>query len=169
MASKSITTLIGSAGEHYVMSQLLRRGYIAALAPQGVPNSDIIVTSVDGDKLCTIQVKTRRDIGTGGGWHLKDKHENIFTKHLLYCFVDFGKDESVTPSVFIIPSKVVAKAIASDHNAWLSALGKKGQERKDGPMRMLKPDYSKTLGERSQYKAGWLEKYRDAWHLLGLD
>jgi len=169
MASKSITTLIGSAGEHYIMSQLLRRGYIAALAPHGVPNSDIIVTSVDGDKLCTIQVKTRRDKGGDGGWHLKDKHENIFAKHLFYCFLDFGKDESVTPSVFIIPSKVVAKAIASDHKSWLSTLGRNGQKRKDGAMRRLKPDHTKTLGKRSKYKAGWLEKYRDAWHLLGLD
>lgn len=64
----SQSTLLGVAGEHYVMTELLRRGYIAALAPQGVPNVDIIVTDRDGGRLCPIQVKTRRDIGSDGGW-----------------------------------------------------------------------------------------------------
>ena len=41
----SNSTLLGAAGEHYVLSQLLRRGYIAALAPIGLPNADIVVTS----------------------------------------------------------------------------------------------------------------------------
>ena len=40
----SATTLTGAAGEHFVMSELLRRGFIAALAPAGVPNCDIVVT-----------------------------------------------------------------------------------------------------------------------------
>ena len=51
----SQSTLLGAAGEHYVMSELLRRGYIAALAPQGVPNADIVVTDVEGSRLCSIQ------------------------------------------------------------------------------------------------------------------
>jgi len=42
------SALIRPAGEHYVMSELLRRGYIAALAPRGVPNADIVVTDVGG-------------------------------------------------------------------------------------------------------------------------
>ena len=37
MASQ--TNLIGVAGEHYVLYELLRQGYIAALAPTGVPKS----------------------------------------------------------------------------------------------------------------------------------
>jgi hypothetical protein len=40
------STLLGAAGEYYVMAELLRRGFIAALAPQGVPNSDIVVTNL---------------------------------------------------------------------------------------------------------------------------
>ena len=42
----SQASLLGAAGEHYVLSQLLRRGYIAALAPQGVPNADIVITDL---------------------------------------------------------------------------------------------------------------------------
>jgi hypothetical protein len=65
MPSKS--TLLGAAGEHYVMCQLLRHSFIAALAPVGVPNADIVVTDEIGDRLFAIQVKTRNDKGKDGG------------------------------------------------------------------------------------------------------
>ena len=60
----SATSLTGAAGEYYVMSQLLRRSFIAALAPTGVPNCDIVVTDEIGDRLCAIQVKTRNNAGS---------------------------------------------------------------------------------------------------------
>lgn len=50
----SHSSLLGAAGEHYVMSQLLRRGFIAALAPVGVPSADIVVTDDIGDRVCAI-------------------------------------------------------------------------------------------------------------------
>jgi hypothetical protein len=84
----SNSTILGAAGEHYVMCQLLRRGLIAALAPTGVPHADIIVTDQSGDQLCAIQVKVRRDIGRDGGWHMKAKHEEIVWPKLFYCFVE---------------------------------------------------------------------------------
>jgi hypothetical protein len=46
-----------------VVSELRRQGYIAALAPTGVPNADIVVTDMEGSRLCSIQVKTRRGVG----------------------------------------------------------------------------------------------------------
>ncbi len=85
----SATTLLGAAGEHYIMCQLLRRGLIAALAPVGVPNSDIVVTDAIGEKLCAIQVKTRTEKGSDGGWHMGKKHEAISSPNLLYAFLDF--------------------------------------------------------------------------------
>ena len=36
--------IVGSAGEHFVLCQLLRRGWIATKAPEGAPNMDILVT-----------------------------------------------------------------------------------------------------------------------------
>lgn len=41
---KISSMIVGAAGEHHVLSQLLRRGWIAALAPDGAPNMDILVT-----------------------------------------------------------------------------------------------------------------------------
>jgi hypothetical protein len=57
MASE--TSLLGASGEHFIMCELLHRGYIAALASQGVPNTDIVVTDLNGHRLCTIQVKSK--------------------------------------------------------------------------------------------------------------
>src|SRR5713226_2689054 len=127
----SQSTLLGAAGEYFVMSELLRRGYIAALAPQGVPNADIIVTDQEGLRLCSIQVKTRRDLGSDGGWHMKAKHENLYAGRLFYCFVDFGKSPEICPVTHILPSSVVADALRYSHQRWLAMPGKRGQVRKD--------------------------------------
>ena len=168
MASQS--TLLGAAGEHFVMSELLRRGYIAALAPQGVPNTDIVVTDLEGHRLCSIQVKTRRQIGADGGWHMKPKHEDIKGDHLFYCFVDLGKTLSDIPQLFILPSKIVADVLKTTHRYWLEKPGKNGRAHKDSQVRRLLPDYSRLYGDdKTQYASSWLEKYRNAWVLLKLE
>ncbi len=152
------------------MSALLRRGYIAALAPSGVPNADIVVTDIEGRRLCSIQVKTRRAIGSDGGWHMKAKHEGVRGERLFYCFVDFGTTTTDQPSVYVIPSVVVADAITASHRRWLEHPGKKGQPHKEHNMRRLLPDYARVFGASDNpYPAGWLDRYLDAWNLLGLE
>lgn len=168
MASQ--TSLLGAAGEHFVMSEVLRRGYIAALAPVGVPNADIVVTDVAGTRLCSLQVKTRRELGSDGGWHMKAKHEAIRGERLFYCFVDFGKTPDSKPNVHVLPSSVVATVLTESHRKWLATPGKKGQPHRDGVMRRLLPDYARTFGvEANPYPKGWLDQYRDAWDLLNLE
>lgn len=167
MASES--TLLGAAGEYLVMSELLRRGFIAGLAPVGVPNADIVVTDIEGSKMCSIQVKSRRDIGADGGWHMKEKHESIISERLFYCFVDFGKTLNDRPKKFLIPSATVAKVLKESYKKWLTTPGAKGQSRKDSSFRRLLPNYYKTFGSDNPYPAGWLDRYLDAWSLLGLD
>jgi len=41
---KGLGTLIGNAGEYYVMAELLKRDVIAALAPRNAPGFDILAT-----------------------------------------------------------------------------------------------------------------------------
>jgi hypothetical protein len=165
----SQASLIGVAGEHYVLCELLRQGYIAALAPAGVPNADIVVTNVEGSRLCSVQVKTRRGVGADGGWHMKAKHETIRGDRYFYCFVDFQEPQKVRPIVYVMPSTIVAEAIAAAHDKWLKSPGLKGHVRKDGTMRRLLPDYAKTWSVNNPYPAGWLECYRDAWSVLKLE
>lgn len=160
----SATSLTGAAGEHFVMSELLRRGMIAALAPAGVPNCNIVVTNDIGDRLCAVQVKTRRGVGSDKGWHMSKKHEALISPKLFYCFVDFAMGSGSPPFTYVVPAPVVAKALAECHQAWLDQPGKKGQQRKDGDMRRFLPDNSHLAF--GKYEAGWLEEYREAWHLL---
>lgn len=161
----SPSSLLGAAGEHYVMSQLLRRGLIAALAPVGVPTADIVVTDDIGDRACAIQVKTRRELGSDGGWHMKAKHEGIRGASLFYVFLSFPNDIGELPNAFVVPSAVVAEVLCVSHQTWLARPGRRGQPHKDGEMRRFLPDYS-HLGLADDYGPTWLERYRDAWDQL---
>ena len=173
--NKISSTIVGAAGEYHVLSQLLRRGWIAALAPDGAPNMDILVTDENNDKLCAIQVKTRRDIGRNKGWHMKAKHENMTADDLFYVFVDVGKQPSDPTVSYILPSEVVANCIRNCHHVWLKTPGKGGRPHKDSNMRRLLPDYSsvKPITARGapiidQYRSGWLKPYCENWSILGL-
>jgi hypothetical protein len=175
IVKKINSTIIGAAGEYYVLSQLLRRGWIAALAPDGAPNMDILVTDENNHKLCAIQVKTRRDIGRDKGWHMKPKHEHMIVDDLFYVFVDVGKQPSDPTTCFVLPSKVVADCIRRCHRVWLDTPGKGGRPHQDNDVRRLLPDYSfiQPISEEGraivdQYRFGWLTSYRENWSILGL-
>ena len=169
------STIVGAAGEYHVLSQLLRRGWIAALAPDGAPNMDILVTDENSHKLCAIQVKTRRDIGKDRGWHMKPKHETMFGDDLFYVFVDVGKQPSDLTTLHVLPSKVVADCIRDCHQVWLETPGQGGRPHKDSSVRRLLPDYSNVRPVTNegkaiieQYQAGWMDPYRENWSILGL-
>lgn len=101
---------------------------------------------------------------------MQAKHEDIRADRLFYCFVDFGKSPSDHPIVHVLPSVLVAEVLQSSHRKWLTTPGKKGQAHKDGSMRRLMPDYSRIFGLiGNPYPKGWLDPYRDGWHLLKLE
>lgn len=164
----SQSSLLGAAGEHYVLCQLLRRGYIAALAPLGVPNADILITDTEGQRLVAIQVKSKRNIGTDKGWHMKPKHERLIADSLCYCFVNFGDGLEDRTQTYVVPSRVVAAAIRDSHQHWLKTPGAKGQAHKDSQVRRFLPDYTKVFGDgHPLYGPNWIDKYLEAWELLG--
>lgn len=158
--------MIGAAGEHFVMAELLRRGFIAALAPAGAPNMDIIVSDRDGGRMAAIQVKT-----TGAGandWMMSEKHEGIRADRLFYAFVNFE-----TLAVFVVPAAIVAKAVETSHRIWLGLPRRRGSGEKDqsSKARRFMADYGRILAgsqEEHQFVDGWLEPYRNAWSQLGL-
>lgn len=149
------------------MSCLLRNGLIAALAPDGAPNLDIVVSTTNGRYQCGIQVKTRRGVGGDRGWHMSQKRETISSPSLFYCFVDFQSDIGTKPLTYVVPSQIVANAVTRSHATWLSHPGTKGQQRKDSKMRRFLPDYAKIfLAEPNPYPDGWLGQYEDHWAQL---
>jgi hypothetical protein len=95
---------------------------------------------------------------------MKQKHENIFSPSLFYCFIDFGKSELASPKAWIVPSITVAKVLKISHSTWLSMPGKNGHLHKDTEMRRFLPDYTKT--NLKQYGPGWLDKYFERWSIL---
>lgn len=147
MPDTSSSTILGVAAEHYVMGQLLRRNMIAALAPAGVPDADIIDSDRVGSSLWAIQVKARRDIGSDGGWHMKQKHEAMRRSLLFYCFVGFGRSLNESPQCWVVPSVRVAETLMSSHRVWLATPGKAGQQRKDSNSRRLLPHYKDMDGD----------------------
>src|ERR1051326_8646563 len=52
-------TLIGNAGEYYVVAELLKRGIVASLAPRNAPGFDVLATR--GHFTARIRVKTKSE------------------------------------------------------------------------------------------------------------
>jgi len=157
------SSLTGAAGEHLVMSRLLSRGHIAALAPQGVLNFDIVVTSPEGTNLCAFQVKTRWEKGADPGWHMQAKHEALTDERIFYAFVDLGRTADDSPAVYVVPSSIVARAVSLSYRRWLALPGAKGQPHKPTALRRLAFDYTKMCGEGFDFGPGWLDAYRENW------
>lgn len=147
--------LIGAAGEYLVLSRLLAREILAAQAPRGTRKVDIIINYIDGGNPKLVQVKTTMG-SAKQGWWMGQKHESISDTDLFYCFVDFGV---LNGAVYVLPAKVVAETITSDHAAWLSTPGKKGQQHVDTSGRRLR---SETFTKPN----GWMDEYLEAWHFL---
>lgn len=148
------------------MSQLLRRNLIAALAPQGAPDIDIIVSDRVGGALAGIQVKARRGGGSGkgAGWRMSAKHETIVRGSLFYVFVDYGGDEKTKEECWIIPSAVVAEAVTTSHKAWMDKPDRHGLPHKENEMRLLLPAYSWVKDAR--FALGWMRPYHERWDLI---
>ena len=168
MPHKKPTTLTGAAGEYTIVAELLKRGFIASLMPDGVPNIDVLVTDVGGAQIAALQVKTRWDIGSDGGWHMSAKHEKIVSERLFYAFVDFHSRPEDQATIFIIPSQIVAGILKRDHQAWVNAIGPSGKPRKDSNMRRMRPDFSNILPHEKEFSLGWMNQYKEAWELLEL-
>ena len=169
------SVMTGSAGEYLVMGELLRRGYIAAKAPEGVPNLDIVVTDKEGQNLFSIQVKTRRG-GVGSlGWPMSQHHEGIGNDKMFYVFVHLPDIHNQAPRYYVVPSKVVANTLQDSHQVWLRQPGRNGEVHRDGPMRSFKPYYDNLkwqgMGDQDKrfidlHSNGWIDIYQNSWSQL---
>lgn len=152
---KKDKALIGAAGEHLVLSRLLARGLLASPAPRGTEKVDILVTDPDGISNFRIQVKTT-EATANSGWFLGLKHESQTAKDLFFCLVSLSR---VQPSVYVLPSKVIAQVIKEDHRFWLSKPSRSGTPHKDSDMRRIRSNMP-LMPEN------WLEQYFEAWFYL---
>jgi hypothetical protein len=128
---------------------------LAAQAPRGARKADVLVNFLDGGTPALIQVKSRQS-GADGGWHMSEKHEEQVDEDLFFCFVDF---EPSSPTVHVLPARVVAETLRVDHQIWLDTPGRKGQAHNPTKMRRLRPN---SNGKES----GWLNAYLENWDLI---
>jgi hypothetical protein len=153
--------LIGAAGEHLVLSRLLARGLLASQAPRGTRKADILVNPLDDGKPRLIQVKTRSQKAKTLSWAMSEKSEHTSEPDLFFCFVDISK---VQPDVYVIPSFLVAAILKEDHSTWMAVPAKNGEAHNDNSMRRLTSDYKGRLKTAPE---GWIDRYLEAWDLLG--
>jgi len=150
-------TLIGNAGEYYVMAELLKQGIVAALAPRNAPAFDIMATK-EG-KTVRIRVKTKSEGYEVWQWAVK-KDGSIFRQ--LAEKGDFTVLVNLTENAhdlefFIMPTYIVNGWLMAIHEKWRNTPGKKGRERSTtNPKRHL---------NRKQF-AEQIEKYLDTWDIL---
>ena len=150
-------TLIGNAGEYYVVGELLKRDVIAALAPRNAPGFDILATK--GNKTVKIRVKTKSekyDI-----WQYSAKKDgsifrDLSDKNDFTVLVHLATDHREM-AFFIVPTKIINRWLVKDFDKWLRTPGKKGKPHSPGSPKRNLPysEYEKPL-----------KKYSENWDIL---
>lgn len=121
--------LIGNAGEHYVMAELLKRGVVAALAPRNVPGFDILATC--GDQTVRVRVKTKSE--DYDAWQWNEKPDGSIFRHLSKQN-DFTVMVNLTRDIrdlkfYIVPTMTLDRWLKRDFKRWVTTPGAKGQQR----------------------------------------
>lgn len=147
--SKLGTVFSGISGEHFVVAELSRRGYIASITSRNTDGVDVLCANKNTGKSVLIQVKTNR--GSSRTWLMSQKAEGYIADNLFYIFVNLNDTEK--PDYFVVPSNVASKHIVESHTAWLETAGKNGRAHVDNSMRKFVDLKEEFLGR---------------WDLLGL-
>ena len=144
----SASQLTGVAGVHFVAAVLAHRGFHAIPTTRNIAGPDMLVSTLDGSRGISIQVKTTiwamRNRGKGKeraphhyewdiGWSsARCNHPNLF-----FALVDL-KEFRELPDVFVLPSKTIFRYFkGGDPKTWLRAR------------------YHPEIHEIEQYKNNW--------------
>jgi hypothetical protein len=156
--------LVGAAGEFYVLFRLHAIGLVAAAAPRNAERVDIFAfRPTDRTRVVDLQVKARTKDSSEAGWIMNQKHEDVVDDRLFYVFVDMeSRDHS---PCFVIPSKTIADVVTKSHAAWMALpkLRGEGPKNPNNRVRRVQPAYRHKV---PGFEPGWMNRYRDAWHLV---
>ncbi|MSR86641.1 hypothetical protein EXS70_00490 [Candidatus Peribacteria bacterium] len=124
-------TLVGNAGEHYVMAELLKRGVIAALTPRNATAFDILATKNGKD--VRLRVKTKSEDYDIWQW-------NAHKDGSIFRLLDKGRDFTILVNLaaeiqklhfYVVPTKMLSSWLTSEHELWLKTPGKDGRKHSD--------------------------------------
>lgn len=153
--------LIGNAGEHFVMAELLRHDIVAALAPRNAPGIDILADS--GKYTYRIRVKTKSHEAESWVWMAKweEPEATIFPglngesrnyKDDLIALVDVPK--AGPPTIHLLSTTVVDRFLKKNHQEYLDTPGRGG--RRHQPSRMRRLETGEDLEKLSRESpVGW--------------
>lgn len=149
----------GNSSQFFVAGELCRRGYAAFFTLGNTPNTDVLWSNRDGIKFVHIQVKTfvpGSKTCSGG-----KKAERMYGSNFFWVIGGIPTPCSELPFRYcIVPSNEMASNVAARHHDWLSALGKKGQQRKGSSIRAVAVEE----GAASYF---WnVEEYEERWDLI---
>ena len=150
-------TLIGNAGEYYVVAELLKRGIVAALAPRNAPGFDVLATR--GEATVRIRVKTKSEGYDVWQWVAKPDG-TIF--RVLYDLHDFTvlvnlSEKTRDLEFFVVPTPIIHDWLVARFRGWLERPGR--NNRPHSPT-----NKKRHLSIREH--AVQLEPYRDNWDIL---
>lgn len=164
------TQRTGRMGELVVELELLKRGWIVGNFNSTTMNSaawDLFATR--GQRSVKIRVKAKRPGVANFRWAAK-ADGRVFLGDSggdddFVAAVSFESDGS--HRIFIVPTSVVEKTLASEHTAWLAGEKAGGGARKDTPMRSIYIDHRDDGTPSRGFARRWAA-YGDAWlQLLG--
>jgi len=150
-------TLIGNAGEYYVVAELLKRGIVASLAPRNAPGFDVLATRDHFTARIRVKTKSEQyDI-----WQWSAKPDGTIFRHL-FDSADFTVLVNLTKrttdlAFFILPTPLIYRWLTERFTSWLNTPGKNG--RPHSPT-----NRKRHLGYKAH--AEDLEKYRDNWDII---
>ncbi|MGH9602202.1 MAG: hypothetical protein ACRD24_07400 [Terriglobales bacterium] len=157
--------LVGNAGEFFVLAELTRRSWTAALTARNNHAFDIMAAK--GDVSVKLRVKTKTRMSDVFQWNAK-KDGAIFlelSKSNDFCvLVDIPLDET-GPAYYVVPTHVIDSWLRKDFDTWLKTPGAKGQAHSaDNSRRLFYADAEDSrLGHGYAMK---LKPYLNAWRLL---
>jgi len=147
-------SLIGNAGEYYVVAELLKRGIVAALAPRNAPSFDILATREN--RSVRIRVKTKSHEYSVWQWAIK-KDGSIFRdlseQGDFTVLVDLAM-ETKDLKFYVVPTYQIDAWLKRGFEKWLSTLGRNNKPRSPtNPKRNLnQKTYAQVL---SKYLNQW--------------
>ena len=159
----------GNAGEFFVLAELTRRGWTAALTARNNRAYDILAKR--GNEFAGIRVKTKTSTFALFQWNAKPTGDIFLemSEHRDFCaLVDIPDRADSAPTYYVVPTSVLDKWLREDFDAWVTTPGAKGQERaKDNKRRLFYVD--EQVEKLSHGYLRKLEPYKGAWNLLGTD
>src|SRR2546428_8604216 len=109
----------GNAGEFFVLAELTRRGWTAALTARNNRAYDILAKR--GDAFAAVRVKTKTSITTVFQWNAKAGGEiflELSVQREFCTLVDVPENDS-HPTYYVVPTTVIDKWLRDDFNAWV--------------------------------------------------